>query len=102
MFTIMVIVSSPYRLKKNDDVAWRTIRDETVLVPICKQQDELDSVYVLNETASSIWSLIDGARTSREIAVAIAEEYDVSLEEAEADVAALTEQLERMGAAARV
>jgi hypothetical protein len=42
-------------------------------------------VKVLNELGARIWSLIDGKRSIREIASAICGEYEVELEEAEAD-----------------
>lgn len=73
-----------------------------MLVPICKQQDELDSVFVLNETGSSIWSLMDCVRTSNEIAESIAEEYDVAPEEARADLESFVAELLELGAAAKV
>ena len=42
-------------------------------------------VKVLNELGARIWSLIDGKRSIREIALAICGEYEVELEEVEAD-----------------
>jgi hypothetical protein len=42
-------------------------------------------VKVLNELGARIWSLIDGQRSIREIALTICGEYEVELEEVEAD-----------------
>jgi len=42
-------------------------------------------VKVLNEVGAHIWTLADGSRSVREIAAEVADKYDVSLPQAEAD-----------------
>lgn len=43
-------------------------------------------VMELNEVAAAVWSLADGTRSAQQISVAVADEYEVSPEEALADV----------------
>ncbi|MCL4239015.1 MAG: PqqD family peptide modification chaperone [Anaerolineae bacterium] len=78
-------------------VAERVI-DETILVALGPGATRFAGPYVLNEVGGHIWSLLDGVRTGEEIAAAVAAEFEVSVEEAERDVAAFLDQLERLGA----
>lgn len=64
----------------------RTIAGETIVVPIRARAAELDSIYVLNEVGATIWNLLDSGRSAEEIAGAIAEDFDVAAEAAQADV----------------
>jgi len=72
--------------------------DETILVALGPDATRFSGPYVLNEVGGHIWRLLDGVRTGEEIAAAIAAEFEVSLEEAERDVTAFLDQLERLGA----
>lgn len=78
-------------------VAERVI-DETILVALGPDAARFAGPYVLNEVGGRIWSLLDGVRTGEEIAAAVVEEFEVSVEEAGRDVAAFLDQLERLGA----
>jgi len=87
--------------QQDPTVVSRQIAGETILVPIRHNAADLESIYVLNETAASAWALMDGQRTMGEILNAIAAEYDVSREEAGRDLAELVAQLGAIGALAR-
>jgi hypothetical protein len=52
---------------------------------------------ILNSTGSRIWELIDGKRSRDEIAGIIADEYDVSREEALRDVGSFLDELKENG-----
>jgi len=52
---------------------------------------------ILNGTGSRVWDLIDGQRSRDEIAGIIAEEYEVSLDEARKDVSEFIEALKEHG-----
>jgi hypothetical protein len=47
---------------------------------------ETDRVAILNPTAASVWSLLDGVRTVSELVAALATEYEDMGPEAEAQV----------------
>jgi coenzyme PQQ biosynthesis protein PqqD len=55
-------------------------------------------VTVLNPVGTSVWDLIDGARTVADIVAAIQAEYDVSAAQAEQDVAQFLNTLVEAGA----
>jgi len=86
------------RLTKDPSIVSRKIADELILVPIRQKAGDIESIYTMNEVASRIWELIDGEKRVAEIGNAILEEFEVSPEEAEADLVEFLQQLEQVGA----
>lgn len=78
------------------DVICRQVGHESILVPIRNNVGNLDYVYTLSPVAARIWSLIDGERRIDAIVDTICAEYDVSRDEAAADVAELVSDLEQV------
>ncbi|MBC8254950.1 MAG: PqqD family protein [Ardenticatenia bacterium] len=76
----------------NPAVVGRLVEGEAVLV--LPQQGQ---VKVLNEVGARVWVLADGARTLRQIAAALCDEYDVNQAQAQADVIAFVAQLAKRG-----
>jgi hypothetical protein len=75
-----------------DRVTSRTIGGEVFLMHLVSLQ-----TFALNETASFIWSCIDGGRTVGDIIDAVAEEYEVSRDECGGKVMELIESLVAQG-----
>jgi hypothetical protein len=69
------------RIAQAEDVIWRRIGDDTVVI-----KDDGLATHVLNKTAAIIWEMCDGKRSIDEITAHLCERFDVSLEEAHADV----------------
>ena len=84
--------------EKSDSVAWRVVGGETVFVPVCKTRTDLDSIYVLNETGTRIWELLDGAKTVEQILDAVVREFDVERAQACDDLTALLTELRDISA----
>ena len=84
--------------KKSDAMVSRKIGDESILVPIRKNAGDLDSIYTLNDTAAYIWGLIDGKTNVGEIKKRIIEEFEVTPEDAEKDLAEHLQQLSTLKA----
>ena len=78
----------------NPAVVGRIVEGEAVLV-----LPEQGQVKVLNEVGARIWVLADGARTLRQIAAALSDEYDVNQAQAKADVLDFVAQLAELGIA---
>lgn len=55
------------------------------------------SFKILNEVGGRIWSLLDGTRTPEDIARVLTSEYDVTEEQALADVLEFLEELDDAG-----
>jgi len=94
-------MTTPYleqRFAKDPAFVARAIVDEMVLVPIRQTASDLDSIYTLNAVGSRIWELVDGQRRGTDIRDVIVAEFDVSPEEAEADLVEFLQMLEQIGA----
>ena len=78
---------------KNEDMVWRRIGEESILVPVRREFGELDSVYTLNETADFIWTQIDGKKTVADIRDRLVDEFEVDQQLAEADLDSCLAQL---------
>lgn len=83
---------------KDPNIVSRKIAGEVILVPIRKNVGDLESIYTLNEMAARIWELIDGERKIEEIRDILLEEFDVTCEKIEKDLAKYIRELEDIGA----
>lgn len=80
------------RAAQAEDVIWRQIGDEIVVI-----KDNGLATHVLNKTAAFIWEMCDGQYGIDEIATHLCERFDVSLDEACADVREIIEKLTQIG-----
>lgn len=81
--------------KKNSELAWRTIDNETIIIPLDEQTVDFEKIELLNNTATRIWELIDGKNTLKEIIEKICEEYELERVEAEKEVLSFINKLEK-------
>jgi hypothetical protein len=100
--TAMSVVTRNDCFSRHPAIAWRRIADEIVLVPVGAPAAPGDAIFVLNEVAARAWELADAPRSIEALAAAIAEEFEVGIEEARADLRELFDDLERAGAVSRV
>ena len=85
------------RATKKDEFVSRAVAGETILLPVKSGVASLESIYTLNDVARTIWELIDGERTAAAIADELARRFEVTPEEAQADVAAFLADLAGAG-----
>ena len=64
----------------------RRIVGETILVPVHGKLADLQRVFTLNAVAEFVWDRLDGRHTLGEIAADVAKEFEVTVEQALADV----------------
>lgn len=81
--------------KKNSELAWRIIDNETVIIPLDEQTADFEKIELLNRTATRIWELIDGKNTVEKIIDKICEEYEIEREEAQKEVISFINKLEK-------
>jgi len=80
----------------SEDVVAREIVGELVLVPLASGVGDLeDALYSLNETGRAVWDRLDGQTSLHGIATELSEEYEAPIEEIEADVMGLVQELFR-------
>jgi len=84
--------------KKDPSIVSRQIAREMILVPIRQNVGDMESIYVLNDSAMFAWALFDGIRTLGEIRSKMVEEYDIDDVQAGQDLLELVSNLERVGA----
>ncbi len=89
-------------LKKSDNIVFRKIENEYILVPVRSNAADLDYIYTLNEIGARIWELIDGIRTVGDVRDIICSEYEVTPETAAADLSALIAELASLSIVASV
>ena len=74
--------------QRREDNTWRDIGGEVVIM----DEDGIQ-VCLLNKTATMIWTLADGTRTVEEIAESICQRFEISIQEAVADIQEFSAQL---------
>jgi hypothetical protein len=83
---------------KDLDIIARQIAGEMILVPIRQNVGDLESIYLLNETALFTWQLLDGKNTLTDIRSRIVQEFDVDVLQAGQDLLELIADLQRVRA----
>lgn len=74
------------RYTANHKFVLRKITDEYLLIPTESDGEICRTIASVNETAASVWMLLDKALTKREIIDAVTQEYDVNEATAEQDI----------------
>ena len=85
------------RLCRNDDLAFRVLAGETVLVHARNRE-----VHVLNETATRVWELLAEPRTVGQLCAQLVSEFASEGAEVERDLMAFLQQLEDKALIGRV
>jgi hypothetical protein len=80
------------RYHQQSGIVTRQIAGETLLIPVTQVGVDLQKVYLLNETAASVWQAFAEPRTLEEVVAVLAEEYDAQGDELHAEVAELLQE----------
>jgi hypothetical protein len=81
------VPNGPVRHIRSGAVVSRQIAGEMLAVPIRKGVGDLDSVYTFNELGARLWLMLEQGHTTEELADWVRANYEVSAEQAFADVA---------------
>ena len=82
---------------RREGVVLREVAGEQILVPIRRNVADLKSIFALNGVGRCIWELLDGTRDTDAVLAGLLERFDVSPEEASADLHAFVERLSTAG-----
>ena len=74
----------------------RDIAGDTILVPVGKTVYDSNGLFVLNELGAFIWDILPRVETEEDILSAILKEYEVTPDEAAADLAEFLNKLREM------
>jgi len=90
------------RYKKKEDVVFRKVSDESILVPIKDNVGDLGFIYNLNDVGTFIWEQIDGKTQLMDIKEMLVDEFDVNPSTAEKDLLQFITHLEKMSCIVKV
>jgi len=85
------------RFVRSQAVVARDIGGETLIVPVRGKVGDLGSIYTFNGTGTLIWKLLERPSTAMELAIRVAQEYEVEAEKAEQDVGEFLEDMKSAG-----
>lgn len=94
---IKAVGISAVRFARKGEFATRTITGEVVIVPVRGRIGDLDAIYHFNDVGAFIWNLFDGKTSVHDIAQAVREEFEVTLEDSERDTLEFVVALESAG-----
>lgn len=83
-------------MKIKKELIKRQIAEETVLVPVGKTIYDSHGLFVLNELAAFLWDILPNVSGEEELVDAVLAEYEVSREEAAADIGEFLAKLRKM------
>ena len=76
-----------------EGVILRAIADQSLLVPIRGGLADLQQIYALHGVGACIWEHLDGSRTLDDVLIAVVNRYEVTANDARADIRAFIESL---------
>ena len=84
-------------MRKKEQFISRKVMDQYVLMPFGETTHRFSGMILSTDTGAFIWDHIEEVNSAEEMAKLMIEEYDVSYEEALADVTALFDQFQKAG-----
>ena len=81
-----------HNISQVDNVIWRRIEEDIVVI-----SEDGSATHILNKTAAFVWELCDGKNEINKIVACLLEKFDVSEEEATADVNEIIDKLLQLG-----
>ena len=83
--------------KKKSDIVYRKVAGETILVPVSGRLADMQRIFALNPVGEFIWDKLDGSRSLQQISDDIQRFFDVTGEEANADLEGFIAELLKEG-----
>lgn len=86
---------------RNPDFILREVAGTQVLVPVGEATKNFPGMVTVNATSAFLWERLETLQTAETLISALTERYDVSREQAAADVAKFLDTLLKIGAITR-
>ena len=84
-------------MKIKNGFTMRKLVDTWVILPYSKATVSFNGMITLNESGVLLWNMLENGCTRENMAEALTKEYEVSFDEALADVDAFIEKLDKAG-----
>ena len=78
---------------KQDDIVFREIAGEFILVPIRGKLADMQRIFTLESVGEHIWQELDGKKTLTDILNSVLDQFDVVKATAESDIADFIHEL---------
>ncbi len=75
----------------------QNVGGENLLVPLGAQVMDMNAIITLNTTSSYIWHLLDHDHSLDELAVAVADRFEVDPARARADIQTFLDEIKALG-----
>lgn len=84
-------------MKLRGEFVLRQVMNELVVVPVGSTAREFNGMILLNDVSRVLWEALAKGTTPEALTQAVTDQFDVSQEEARADILEFLEQLRRTG-----
>ena len=84
-------------MKVKENFALRQVAGTWVVLPLASATLNFNGMLTLNETGCMLWNLLKQGSTREALATALTDEYDVTFEQALADVDEYLNKLDKAG-----
>lgn len=84
-------------MKLKKDLVLRQVADTWVVLPMSRNTLSFDGMLTLNESGAMLWNVLQNAEEPTAMVEALLAEYDVPLEQAQADVSCFIKKLVEAG-----
>ena len=89
-------VLSPTKYLRSSTVVSREIAGETLVVPVRGGVGDLDAIFSFNTLGSDLWNLLQAGTSVEEMAEWVEQRYEVTFQQALADIQAFIDELSRV------
>lgn len=84
-------------MKIKENFALRQVAGTWVVLPLAEATLDFNGMLTLNESGLMLWHLLEKGSDKESLAKALTEEYEVTFEQAFADVTEFVDKLEKAG-----
>lgn len=84
-------------MKRKADVILHEVVGEYLLVPIGSLVLDMNGMVILNATGRCVWELLSDEHSVDDLAITVAEQFDVDFERARVDVQTFLDEITRLG-----
>lgn len=84
-------------MKIKENFALRQVAGTWVVLPLAEATLDFNGMLTLNESGLMLWHLLEKGSDKESLAKALTEEYEVTFEQALADVTEFVDKLEKAG-----
>lgn len=85
-------------MKRNADYILSNVADTWVVVPVAAAAEDFPGMLTLNESGKYLWELLESEQTEESLTLALTERYEVTAQQAAADVQIFLDRLIKVGA----